>query len=156
METQFPGISTRPQDCIDRQFRGDPGSGHAAWRRCIETESATGIAAVQHPGGITLHSLFRLGIDEPFTGSFRLNIGPGNRQARHILAADLIIMDEVAMLTSRVANRVSMTIQSISGHGRIEFVGKRTLLFGKLLQFPPVVLKLSMPLFSPPITHLPY
>jgi hypothetical protein len=41
----------------------------------------TGIAASQYPGGTTLHSLFRLGIDEEFRGSFRSNIGRETPQA---------------------------------------------------------------------------
>jgi hypothetical protein len=84
----------------------------------------TRIAAVQYPGGTTFHSFFRLGIDELSTLSFHLNIGRGTLLARYILAADLIIMDEVSMLTPSVANRVSMTFQSISANGRIEFARK--------------------------------
>jgi ATP-dependent exoDNAse (exonuclease V) alpha subunit len=106
----------------------------------------TGIAAVQYPGGITLHSLFRLGIDEQFTGSFRSNIGRRTAHARHILAADLIVIDEVSMLTPWVANRVSMTLQPISDHDRIEFGGKRILFAGDLLQLPHVVPNFSMPI----------
>jgi MoxR-like ATPase len=59
----------------------------------------TGIAIVQYPSGTTLHSLFRLGIDEQSRGSFCSNMGRGPPLARYILAADLIIIDEVSMLT---------------------------------------------------------
>jgi hypothetical protein len=45
----------------------------------------TGIAAVQYLGGTTLHSLFRLGIDEQSRGGFRSNIGCGIPLARYIL-----------------------------------------------------------------------
>jgi hypothetical protein len=76
----------------------------------------TGIAAVQFPGGTTLHSLFRLGIDEQSRGGLRSNVGRGTPLARYILAADLIIIDEVSIMTPWVTNRVSMTLQSISGH----------------------------------------
>jgi hypothetical protein len=93
----------------------------------------TGVAAVQYPGGTTLHSLFRLGIDEQSRGGFRLNIGRGTPLARHILAGDLIIIDEMSMLTPWVANRVSLTLQSISGYERIQFGGKRTLFVGDML-----------------------
>jgi hypothetical protein len=82
---------------------------------------AIGIAAVQHPRRTTLHSLFRLGIGKQFTGSFRSNGGRDAPLAGHFLAADLIIVDEVSMLTLWMANRVCITLQSISGHGRIEF-----------------------------------
>jgi hypothetical protein len=98
----------------------------------------TGIAAVQYPGGTTLHSLFRLGINEQSRGGFRSNIGRGTPLAWYILAADLIIMNEVSMLTSWVANRVSLTLQSISGYERVQFVGKRILFVGDLLQLPPL------------------
>jgi hypothetical protein len=98
----------------------------------------TGIAAVQHPGGTTLRFLFRLGIDEESRGGFRSNIGLGTPLARYILPADLIIIDEVSMLTPWVANRVSLTLQSISAYERIQFDGKRILFAGDLLQLPPL------------------
>jgi hypothetical protein len=79
----------------------------------------TDIAAVQYLGGTTLHSLFRLGIDEQSRGRFSLNIGRGTPLGGYILAADLIIIDEVSMLTPQVADRVSLTLQSISGYERI-------------------------------------
>jgi hypothetical protein len=44
----------------------------------------TSITAVQYPGGTTLHSLFRLGIDERSRGGFRSNIGRGTPLARYI------------------------------------------------------------------------
>jgi ATP-dependent exoDNAse (exonuclease V) alpha subunit len=84
----------------------------------------TGMAAVQYPGGTTVHSLFRLGIDEQFRGGFRSNIGRGTPLARYIIAADLIIIDEASMLTPWLTNRVSLTLHSISGYQRIQFGGK--------------------------------
>jgi hypothetical protein len=93
----------------------------------------TGIAAVQYPGGTSLHSLFRLGIDQQSQGGFRSNIGRGTPLARCILAADLVIIDEVSMLTPWVANRVSLTLRSISGYERIQFGRKRILFVGDLL-----------------------
>jgi hypothetical protein len=60
----------------------------------------TGIPAVQHPGGTTLHSLFHLGTDEQSSGSFRSNVGRGTPPARHIITADLIIIVEVPMMTT--------------------------------------------------------
>jgi hypothetical protein len=105
----------------------------------------TGIAAAQYPGGTTLHSLVRLGIDEGFAGSFRSNIGPGTFQAKHVLDADLPIIDELSMLTPCVANRISMTLQSISVQDRMEFGGKMMLFVIDLLELPPVVQYFSMP-----------
>jgi hypothetical protein len=84
----------------------------------------TGIAAVQYHGGTTLHSLFCLRIDKQSRGGFRSNIGRGTPLAWYIFAADLIIFDEISRLTTWVANRVSLTLQSISGGERIQFGGK--------------------------------
>jgi tRNA(Met) C34 N-acetyltransferase TmcA len=113
-------------------------------RKCLIC-ATTGIAAVQYPRGTTLHSLFHLGIDEQFTGRFQSNIGRGTPQAEYILSADLIIIDEVSMLTPWVAKRVSLTLQSISNEERTEFGGKQILFVGDLLQLPPVVSGDQMP-----------
>jgi hypothetical protein len=116
----------------------------------------TGIAAVQYPGGTTLHSLFRLGIDEQSRGGFGSDIGRSTPLAEYILAADLIIIDEVSMLTPCIANRVSLTLQSISGYERIQFGGKWILFVGDLLQLPSSVPDFSMPVAYRLITRLLY
>jgi hypothetical protein len=116
----------------------------------------TGIAAVQYPGGTTVHFLFRLGIDEQSRGGFRSNVGRGTPLARFILAAALIIIDEVSMLTPWVANKISLTLQSIYRYERIQFGGKLILFVGDLLQLPPIVPDLSMPVAYRLITRLPY
>jgi hypothetical protein len=74
----------------------------------------TGIALVHYPRGTTRYSLLRFGIDERFTESFRCHIGGGTSQARYILAAALIINDEVPTLAPWVASQASLAIQSIS------------------------------------------
>jgi hypothetical protein len=116
----------------------------------------TGIAALQYPGETTLHSLFRLGIDEQSRGGVRSNIGRDTPLTRYILAADLIIINEVSMLTPWVANKVLLTLQSISGDERIQFGGKRILFVGDLLQLPSIVPDFSMPVAYRLITRLPY
>jgi nitrogenase subunit NifH len=100
--------------------------------------------------------LFLLGIDEEFAGSFRSNIGRRTFQARSFLDADLIIIDEVSMLTPWVANRVSMTLQSILVQAQMQFGGKMILFVGDLSQSPPVVQNFSMPVVYRLITRLPY
>jgi hypothetical protein len=115
-----------------------------------------GIAAVRYPGGTTLHSLFRLGMDEQSRGGVRSNIRRGTPLARDILAADLIIIYEVSMLTSWVANKVSLALQSTYGYERIQFGGKRILFVGDLLQLPSIVPDFSMPVAYRLITRLPY
>jgi hypothetical protein len=126
---------------------------HGKKRLICET---TGFSAIQYPSGITLHSLFPLGIDEHSAGGFHSNVGRRTPLARYILDADLIIIDEVSMLTPWVANRVSMTLQSISIHDRIEFGGTWFLFVGDLLQLPSVVPSFSMPVAYRLIPRLPY
>jgi hypothetical protein len=67
--------------------------------------------------------LFRLGIDEESSRGFRSNIGRGTFHAEDNLAADLIVIKDGSMLTPWLANRVSMTIQSISPQGEMDFGG---------------------------------
>jgi ATP-dependent exoDNAse (exonuclease V) alpha subunit len=117
---------------------------HSLDKKCLICETA-GIAAVQYPGGPTLHSLFHLGRDEQAAGGFRSNIGGGSSLARHILAADLIIIDEVSMLTPWVATRVLLTPQSIPGDDQLESRGKQILFVHGVLQLPPVVCNLLIP-----------
>jgi DNA replication protein DnaC len=59
----------------------------------------TGIAVVQYQRGTTVHSPVKLGIDEATKGDFRSNIGRNAFQANHIRSADLMVIDEVSMLT---------------------------------------------------------
>jgi hypothetical protein len=129
---------------------------HESCRRKCLICGTTRITVVQYPGGTTLHSLSRLGIEEEFRGSFRSNIFRDTPQARHIFAADLLIIDEVSMLTSWVANRVSMTLQSISDQDQCEFGEKQILFVCDLLQLPPVVSNFAMPVVHRLITRLPY
>jgi hypothetical protein len=124
-------------------------------KKCL-TCGTTGIAAVQYPGGTILHSLFRLGIDEQSREDFRSNLGCCTPLARYILAADLIIIDKVSMLTPWVADRVSLTLQSISEYERIQFGGKRIPFVGNMLQLPPIVPDFSMPVAYRLITCLLY
>jgi ATP-dependent exoDNAse (exonuclease V) alpha subunit len=106
-----------------------------------------GIAAAQYPGETTLHSLFRLGIDEEFAGRFRYNIDRGTFEAKYLLDADLIIIDEVSMLTPWVANRVSMTLHSILIQDQMQFGLKFIRFVGDFWQLPLWLTICQCPLF---------
>jgi hypothetical protein len=115
-------------------------------KRCLIT-ATTGIAAVQYLGGTTVHSLFKLGIDENARMDFRCNIGRDTPHARYLSGADLIVIDEVSMLTPWVANRVSLTLKAIC-ENEAHFGGKKILFVGDLLQLPPVSKGSAVPILQ--------
>lgn len=112
----------------------------------------TGIAATQYEHGMTCHSLFKLKIDQNINGNeFSCNVGYGTYRAKEILDADLIIIDEISMLTIQTAHNIDYTLRSLISHHikdgpkipNLEnippFGGKNILFVGDLLQLPPVV-----------------
>jgi hypothetical protein len=127
----------------------------AMGKKCL-IAATTGIAAVQYHGGCTLHSLFKLGFDERAGSTFISGVGKGTPHADYLMAADLVIIDEVSMLTPWVANRVSMTLKSISPNREAHFGGKQILFVGDFLQLPPVVPGFAVPVIRRLITLTPY
>ena len=108
----------------------------------------TGIAAAQYPDGCTIHSLFGLGIDKNSVGAaFKSNIGAKTYKGQMIMNADLLIIDEVSMLTTEVANKVDLTLRSLKANQdpnpdltrEPPFAGKNVLFVGDFLQLPPVI-----------------
>jgi hypothetical protein len=79
---------------------------------------------IPYCAGTPLHSLFSLGINEESSRGFRSNISRSTFHAEYILATNLIVSDEVSILTPWVANRVSMTLQSISLQREMDFGGR--------------------------------
>jgi hypothetical protein len=121
--------------------------------RCL-ISATTGIAAAQYEGGSTVHSLFCLDIDEASGGEFRCNVGKGTVQARYPFAVNLIVIDEVSMLTPWVANRVSLTLRSLCENGE-DFGGRKLLFVSDLLRLPPVTKQFSAPIMHQLILRLP-
>jgi hypothetical protein len=105
--------------------------------------ATTGIAAVQYEGGVTLHGLLKLGIDKCADDGFVCNIGRDTAHATFLLTADLIVIDEVSMLTPWVAERASRVMNWIADVDGI-FGGVQVLFVGDLLQLPPVVPNFGM------------
>jgi hypothetical protein len=106
------------------------------------------------PGGCTLHSLFKLAIDEESRRRFVSDIGPGSVHGECILRADLIMIAEVSMLTPWVVIRVAATLECIAGN-QMGFGSRKRLCIGDLLQLPLVVANYGMPVAERLITRLP-
>jgi hypothetical protein len=114
------------------------------------------ITTVQYPAGTTVHSLFHLEIEELITGSLRFNIGRDALEARDIFAANLTIIGDILVVTHCVSNRVSVALQSISVHDRMQFGGKTILFTDDLRQLLPVVPNFSAPVVYRLRISLPY
>ena len=112
----------------------------------------TGIAASQYKGGQTVHSLFGLALDQNIKGNeYKSNIGLHTIRATELISADLIIIDEISMMTIKTAIGVDFTMRFLASekygfenkqidYNLIPPFGNVPILFvGDLLQLPPVI-----------------
>jgi hypothetical protein len=79
--------------------------------------------------GQSVHALFCLDIDECQSTRFLSHISRRTVRADYLLSADLIIIDEVSMLTPWVTRRALLTLGSIAegNHGKWDFGAAITL-----------------------------
>ena len=108
----------------------------------ISITATTGIAATQFNGGMTVHSLFGImptKSNEANTFSSVLDtVGKNTAKAKFLKSLDLIVIDEISMLTPRVTRDISYCLQQICDSKEV-FGGKKILFVGDLLQLPPVI-----------------
>jgi energy-coupling factor transporter ATP-binding protein EcfA2 len=99
----------------------------------------TGVAAILI-GGQTLHSVFRLKVQKrrslpdltPLTGFYAEQM---KRQFQHVR---FVIIDEVSMLPYEYLYQINLRLQELKGCQEL-FGGVNVLLFGDLMQLPPVI-----------------
>ncbi|XP_055386179.1 uncharacterized protein LOC129615126 [Condylostylus longicornis] len=99
--------------------------------------ATTGIAAINHEGGITAHSMFKLPLniqDDAITW----NVTVSSERAELINEADLIILDEAPMAHKNLVQCINLGLQDITLK-KISFGGKIILLAGDFRQIPPIV-----------------
>lgn len=127
---------------------GEPGSGktyvvnqYVAYLRSHGIEPAitasTGIAAT-HIGGLTIHAWAGLGIKKELSRSELAAIAANRRVAKRLVAAKILIIDEVSMLPPEVLVLVDVVCQKIKKN-QAPFGGLQIILVGDFFQLPPVV-----------------
>src|SRR3989344_5830039 len=126
---------------------GEPGSGkkhtinqYVAHMRSCGIEPAitasTGIAAT-HIGGYTIHSWSVIGVRRDLTPYDIDRIGQNRNVVRRIANAQILIIDEVSMLSARVLSMIDAVCREIRRNAR-PFGGLQTILVGDFFQLPPV------------------
>lgn len=104
---------------------------------------STGIAASMYKGGTTIHSLFKIGIDENSSANF-CNIGKNSQRAELLRNVNVLIFDEASMITYELLNKVNFSLRTLRDSDSL-FGDVNILLVGDFLQLPPVSVK------NPPI-----
>lgn len=126
---------------------GEPGSGkthtvnaYVSWLRAHGIEPAitasTGIAAT-HIGGMTIHAWSGIGIRKFLTDEDVDAIASKEHVARRLGKAQVLIIDEVSMLSGDVLGMVDRVLREVRGHERA-FGGLQVVLVGDFFQLPPV------------------
>lgn len=126
---------------------GEPGSGkshtvnaYVAYLRTRGIEPAvtasTGIAAT-HIGGMTIHSWSGIGVANALSGDDAIMISARRRIKKRLIAARVLIIDEVSMLS---ASSLAM-VDTVCRTGRerdAPFGGLQVVLVGDFFQLPPI------------------
>jgi ATP-dependent DNA helicase PIF1 len=135
---------------------GAAGTGKSTLLRLLAAEipntpvlAPTGIAARQ-AGGQTIHAFFRL---EP--GVQRRGCDGNERPEDLYRAITALIVDEVSMVRADTLDKIDWILRRARG-SQAPFGGVQMLMFGDLLQLPPVVGKTEVEAFSKLAYHSPY
>ena len=123
---------------------GKAGTGKTTLLRQITEEhknecvvvAPTGVAAI-NAGGVTIHSLFSLsiGVQEP-NKAFEWRL-PSSKKAI-LRKINLLIIDEISMVRCDLMDAMDRRLRSAK-KSKLPFGGVQVLMFGDLMQLPPVV-----------------
>lgn len=98
--------------------------------------ASTGIAAT-HIGGTTIHSWSGVGIKQRLTDQDLEYIKSNKNVARRIKKTEILIIDEISMLTPEILDSVDLICRAIKD-ARLPFGGIQVILVGDFFQLPPV------------------
>ncbi|MEA2701309.1 MAG: ATP-dependent helicase [Candidatus Parcubacteria bacterium] len=128
---------------------GEPGSGkthtvnaYVQWLRARGIEPAitasTGIAAT-HIHGMTIHSWSGIGIRDSLSEAELDAIASKEHVARRIQKTNILIIDEVSMLSANVLTMVDQVCKEVRRKPELSFGGMQVVLVGDFFQLPPIV-----------------
>lgn len=105
-------------------------------KRCVVV-APTGVAAI-NAGGVTIHSMFTLPIgvqipNEKFAWKLQ--------QAKSLILknVDLLIIDEISMVRCDLLDAIDRRLRQVKRRKKIPFGGVQVIMFGDMMQLPPVV-----------------
>ena len=105
-------------------------------RKSVAVCAPTGVAAL-NVGGSTIHSLFTF----PFglLGDVDISKHLGRRTREVLAAIDVLVIDEVSMVSADLMDAISRAMGIARGKRRIPFGGAQVIMFGDPYQLAPVV-----------------
>ena len=102
----------------------------------IAITASTGIAAT-HIGGQTIHSWSGIGIRDYITPKDLEKIGKNRQTVSRIKSTQVLIIDEISMLSGKVLSGISTIMKHFKG-SQEAFGGAQIILSGDFFQLPPV------------------
>lgn len=107
--------------------------------------ASTGIAAT-HIGGLTIHSWCGIGIKDTLTSHDLADIVSNKRVASRVKKAQVLIIDEISMLSAKTLTSVDRVCRAIrkssvpfvEDKSKLPFGGLQVILVGDFFQLPPV------------------
>lgn len=102
-------------------------------KKKVVVVAPTGVAAI-NVGGQTIHSLFQLPFDPPFSEE---DLTPSRSKKELFRALDAIVIDEVSMVRADIMDAIDKILRNANDTNK-PFGDKQMLLFGDLYQLPPV------------------
>lgn len=106
-------------------------------RKNIVCVAPTGLAAMNLPDAMTIHSFFKFPIDE-----IMLDVDdiPTDRRLAELLHhTDCIVIDEISMVRADIFNALEISLRVNGGTTDRPFGGKQIIVVGDFLQLPPVI-----------------
>lgn len=106
----------------------------------VAVTASTGIAST-HINGKTIHSWASMGIKEVITERDIENILTKAYAVRQMVAADILVIDEISMLSGKTLNNVDRILRHVRGTtiSGEAFGGLQVVLVGDFYQLPPVL-----------------